>query len=184
MDSVTTTTTTAKDLRSALRSNDPYRLASSTFTLFLAAVTANVNNNSYNLKSCNHRNITDANGTDWSAIVNSFLEANDASKAGDVMCNPILHHLSLRASHSKFNHIIFSSTPGNTLVPLLHTICQNTYQIAATLTDDQNAMQTGRNNRAHGYKVLWRFFAGVLLQDIEWSERVRDGWMHRCHKVG
>ena len=83
MDSVTTTTT-AKDLRSALRSNDPYRLASSTFILSIAAVTVNINIS----KSYNHRNITDANGTDWSAIVNSFLEANDASKAGDVMCNP------------------------------------------------------------------------------------------------
>eukprot|EP00551_Chaetoceros_affinis_P012038 CAMPEP_0203681956 /NCGR_PEP_ID=MMETSP0090-20130426/44268_1 /ASSEMBLY_ACC=CAM_ASM_001088 /TAXON_ID=426623 /ORGANISM="Chaetoceros affinis, Strain CCMP159" /LENGTH=405 /DNA_ID=CAMNT_0050550667 /DNA_START=67 /DNA_END=1284 /DNA_ORIENTATION=- len=152
-----TNSVTAKDLRSVLRSNDPYRLAS-TFTLSPTNINSN---NSYSLKHYNQRNITDANGEDWSPIVNSFLEANDASKAGDAIQSFTSHS----ALHSKFNHI-FSKVPGNTLVPLLHTICQNTYQVAI-LADDQNAMQTGRNDRA-------RLQSAVTLLQESFSKTLND----------
>lgn len=51
-------------------------------------------------------------------------------------------------------------------MPLLHTICQNTYQIAI-LADDQNAIQTGRNDRA-------RLQSAVTLLQESFSKTLND----------
>jgi hypothetical protein len=159
-------TVSAKNIRSVLNSNDPYRLAS-TFTLCpINASNRNSNSNSnngtsYNHKKHNNRNITDSNGNDWSAIVNSFLEANDASQAGDAIQTYISHS----TLHSKFNHLLTNS-PGNTLVPTLHTICQNTYQ-TAILADEQHAIQTGRNDHS-------RLHSAVTLLQESFSKTLND----------
>lgn len=154
------TSVTVKEIRAAIKSNDPYRLAS-TFTLTITPVTNSNSNSNSNFKRHNNKSITDYNGNDWSSIVNSFLEANDASKAGDAI-QSFSSHSTL---HSKFNHLL-TSTPGNILIPLLHTICHNTYQ-TAIIADEQHAIQTGRNDHS-------RLQAAVTLLQESFSKTLND----------
>jgi len=154
-----------KQIRSALKSNDPYRLAS-IFTLSsidLSTFFANNNNNSSNSNNNTRYNekVMDSNGIDWSNVVNSFLEATDDAEAGDAI-KIFQSHSTL---HSNLNHII-SSSPGNTLIPLLHTICNNTYQ-TAILADTQHAMSKGRNDHS-------RLNAAVTLLQESFSKTLND----------
>ncbi len=149
------------EIRSVLRSNDPFDLAS-VFTLSLS--TANFsggNSSSYSLRRYNHGNIVDINGNDWSDITNTFLQANDAARAGDAI-QAFMAHSTL---HSKFNHLLTNS-PGNILIPLLHTICNNTYQ-SAIMADEQNAGQTGRNDHS-------RLQSAVTLLQESFSKTLND----------
>ena len=150
-------------IHSAIKSNDPYRLASIfTLTQDAKALTAEADQQSKpTVRRHSNSNIIDNNGNDWSDIVNNFLEATDASKAGDA----IQSFSSQSALHSKFNHLL-TATPGNTLIPLLHTICHNTYD-AATYADEQNAIQTGRNDHS-------RLQSAVTLLQESFSKTLND----------
>ena len=161
-------TVTVNDIRHAIKSNDPYLLAS-TFTF-----THNHNHNPTSTYAAGHPKqynykITDANGTDWSSIVNTFFQYMDASSAHDAISAYSLHS----ALHSKFNHLL-TSTPGNILIPLLHTIANTTSQ-TSILADAQNAMQTGRNDHS-------RLQSAVTLLQESFSKTLNDRKEYNQHE--
>jgi nuclear mRNA export protein PCID2/THP1 len=105
-------------LRTALSSQDPYRIASA---LDLPAI------NSVQTKATlkKHGEKLTIGNIDWSGVLNHYLDACDAAKAGDAeQC-----YQSQSSLHSSLNQI-FGSSSGNWLVPALHTICRNTHVTA------------------------------------------------------
>ncbi len=162
---------TINEIKAVIQANDPYRLAS-TFTIrsnqhHLQQQQQQQQQQQYQKTNYNYSNITDTHGNDWSSIVNSFLACTNASQAGDAI-ECFNSHSTL---HSKLNHIL-TSVPGNTLIPLLHTICHNTYH-TAIYADEQNAIQTGRNDhsRLHAaVTLLQESFSKTLNDRKEWGD--------------
>ena len=127
----------ANTLRSALSSQDPYRIASALELISLSPFAGNGS-------SKKHTERLNVGNTDWSSVLNSYLDACDAAKVGDAeQCYQAQSSL-----HAAFNHI-FGSSSGNWLVPALHTVCRNTHQTADAAdhayTRDHSKMQNAVN---------------------------------------
>ena len=127
----------ANALGSALSSQDPYRIAAA---LELPSLSPFKKEDS--IKKHNERLIVGT--TDWAPVVNSYLDASDAAKVGNVE-----HCYQAQSSlHAALNHI-FAASSGNLLVPALHTVCRNTHLIAGAADQasgrDHSKMQNAVN---------------------------------------
>jgi hypothetical protein len=108
----------ANELRAALSSQDPYRIARA---LELPPISASKKER---ITAPNKQDLIVGN-MDWSPVVNAHAEAVAAGQAGDAdQC-----YQAQKTLHGAMNHI-FASSSGNWLVPALHTVCRNTHLIA------------------------------------------------------
>lgn len=105
--------------------------------------------------------LQDANGFEWGPVLVALLDASDAALAGDA----IKCYKHQAALHSSLNHI-FSSSPGNILVPCLHAVCRNTHRTALQ-ADDAAATSGGRNDRE-------RLQGAVTLLQESFSKTLND----------
>lgn len=116
--------TSASVLRSAIDSGDPHRIGKVLELPPIAPVKLE------STKSKSHSERYNDGTIEWSPVLSAYLDAAAAAKAGDTeQC-----YQSQSALHAAFNHI-FLSSPGNLLVPALHTICRCT-RVAARAADD------------------------------------------------
>jgi hypothetical protein len=127
----------ASALRSALSSQDPYGIAAALELPILLPTKLRDSTKKHSEK------LTVGN-TDWSSVINSYLDACAAAKVGDAeQCYQAQSLL-----HAALNHI-FGSSSGNCLVPALHTVCRNTHLTADAAdqasSKDHSKMQNAVN---------------------------------------
>lgn len=103
-----------QELKAALASRDPYRVANVLGDL--PPISPQTQGTPKTHKESLH-----VDGTDWSNVLSSWLDACDAASKG----NAIKCYEAQASLHSALNHI-FSSSLGNWLVPALHETCRNT----------------------------------------------------------
>jgi len=109
--------------------------------------------------------IRDPNGVEWTPILTALLDASDSASLGDaIQCFNAQSSL-----HSSLNHI-FSSSPGNILVPALHVVCRNTYK-RAIQADDVALTSGGRNDHS-------RLQSAVTLLQESFSKTLNDRTEH------
>eukprot|EP00559_Dactyliosolen_fragilissimus_P007332 CAMPEP_0184868722 /NCGR_PEP_ID=MMETSP0580-20130426/31523_1 /TAXON_ID=1118495 /ORGANISM="Dactyliosolen fragilissimus" /LENGTH=275 /DNA_ID=CAMNT_0027369793 /DNA_START=48 /DNA_END=872 /DNA_ORIENTATION=+ len=119
------------NLRKALKSRDPMRIAAGINLPSLSQLSSHVITGSTkgtddeSDRVVYNETLLDPSGAEWGPILNALLEATDAIRQGDaISCN-----VAQASLHAALNHIFGSST-GNILVPALHTVCRNTHRCA------------------------------------------------------
>jgi hypothetical protein len=118
-------------LRSAVASKDPYKIAAALELPPIAETRTSSSIPTFN------ESMIAADGTDWSSVLNNWKEACEAARAGDAArC-----YQAQAALHGNLNHI-FGSSPGNLLVPALHTVCRNTHLVALAADDSSTNNKT------------------------------------------
>jgi len=156
-------------LEKALISMDPYQIKAAmalpplnnTSTTTTTATNHNKNKNNSINNNRYKESLQDANGFEWGSVLSALLDASDAALAGDaIQCYQAQSTL-----HSSLNHI-FSSSPGNILVPALHAACRNTHRCAIQ-ADHAAASSGGRNDRT-------RLQGAVTLLQESFSKTLND----------
>jgi hypothetical protein len=125
----------SNSLRSALSSQDPFRIAQ-------ALELPNLAPSKQLSSSRKSEERLVVGNTDWSNVLNSYVDAAAAAKAGDAE----QRYQSQSALHAALNHI-FGSSSGNWIVPALHTVCRNTH-LAADAADQASAKDHSKMQNA------------------------------------
>jgi 5-methylcytosine-specific restriction endonuclease McrA len=145
-------------VKAGINTKDPYEIAKA---LTLPLLTAQNIHPNPNPKKRSYSERLTIDGTDWSPVLNSFLEARDHVFSGDA----ISCFAAQSTFHSSLNHLLHSS-PGNILVPLVHTCCRSTHHIAVQ-ADHIQALTSKRNDHA-------RLQSAVTLLQESFSKTLND----------
>ena len=95
-------------------------------------------------------------GTDWTSVVNPYLEAVAAPKADDI----VRYYQFQSSLHSALNQI-FASSNKNILVPAIQVVCRNSHHIAAATKDDSKLQ--------HAVTLLQESFSKCLNDRTEFQ---------------
>jgi len=137
-------------LRTALNSQQPYNIAKALELPPMSAIKDDTKIGKPRKESLV------VGGTDWTSVVNPYLEAVAASKAGDIVrCYQFQSSL-----HSALNQI-FASSNGNILVPAIQVVCRNSHHIAAATKDDSKLQ--------HAVTLLQESFSKCLNDRTEFQ---------------
>mmetsp|Transcript_9811 Transcript_9811/g.15079 ORF Transcript_9811/g.15079 Transcript_9811/m.15079 type:complete len:400 (-) Transcript_9811:12-1211(-) len=143
-----------EELRQALGSQDPYRIASVLEIPPLANAGFGGSSGGQSIKES-----LSIQGIEWGPVLSSWLEASQAASNNDAA----KYYEAQSSLHAAFNHL-FGSSQGNWLVPALHAICRNTHK-AAVVADKCNP--SGRNDNSKLENAV------TLLQD-SFSKTLND----------
>lgn len=145
-----------EELRQALESQDPYRIAS---VLEIPPLSNGGFGGRPPAGGQNMKESLPIQGVEWGPVLNAWLDASQAAYNNDAA----KYYEAQSSLHAAFNHL-FGSSQGNWLVPALHTICRNTHK-AAIVADECNP--SGRNDNAKLENAV------TLLQD-SFSKTLND----------
>uniref|UniRef100_A0A6U3NR12 PCI domain-containing protein n=1 Tax=Ditylum brightwellii TaxID=49249 RepID=A0A6U3NR12_9STRA len=128
------------ELKSALSTKDPYRVAA---VLEIPSLSSSSSSGAGVVdRGIGKEEHLKIDNVEWGGVLGNLIEACECALEGNVIkCYEA--HSSL---HSSLNSV-FASTPGNWLLPALHTTCRNTHTIAIA-ADVQHYRTTGRNDHS------------------------------------
>ena len=155
------------NLRDALRSRDPYQVATA---LDIPPMSSTDTKNA--LPTYNESLQID--GVDWSVVLNSYLQVVDACQHGQAD----QAYQSQLTLHSKLNDI-FVGQPGNLLVPALHMACRNTHKMA--LAADSKKGGSSHEKLEAAVTVLQKSFSSTLNDRTDYN--VSGVSKYPCYKL-